>query len=113
MHELSLAESLIETIEAASLKQNFTRVRTVWLEAGKLSGVEPEALQFGFQSASQGTVAEGAVLEISEPPGEAWCEGCNTAIIIMAYYDPCPHCHGHRLRITGGEQFRLKELEVI
>ena len=97
MHELSLAESLIE----------------IWLEAGKLSGVEPDALRFGFESASLGTVAEGAILEISEPPGQAWCEDCLREISITAYYDECPHCHGHRLSITGGEQFQLKELEVV
>lgn len=112
MHELSLAESLIETIEAAAREQHFNRVRRVWIEAGKLSGVEPEALRFGFESASQGTPAEGATLEIAEPDGQAWCERCQQAIRVMAYYDPCPYCQGHEMRITGGEQFRLKELEV-
>ena len=113
MHELSLAESLIDTIEEESRKQHFSRVRKIWLEVGMLSGVEPEALRFGFEVAARRTCAEGAALEILETPGEAWCQDCQQTVAIRAYYDGCPLCRSHRLRVTGGEQFQLKELEVI
>jgi hydrogenase nickel incorporation protein HypA/HybF len=113
MHELSLAESLIESIEEEARRQGFSRVRRVRLEVGALSGVEPEALRFGFEVAARDTLAEGAELEILTLPGEAWCFACNCAIAVSEYYDPCPHCQGHRLQVTGGRQFQLKELEVI
>lgn len=112
MHELSLAESLIESIEDEARKQGFAKVRRIWLEAGALSGVDPEALRFGFEVAAQHTCAEGAALEIHRPPGEAWCFACNRNVNIAEYYDGCPHCGGHQLQVTGGQQFQLKELEV-
>jgi hydrogenase nickel incorporation protein HypA/HybF len=112
MHELSLAESLIELIEDESRKQGFSKVRKVWLEAGALSGVDPEALRFGFEVATQGSCAAGAVLEILRPPGEAWCFNCNLTVTVAEYYDGCPHCSGYQLQVTGGQQFQLKELEV-
>lgn len=112
MHELSLAESLIETIEDEARKQGFRRVRRVWLEVGALSGVDPEALRFGFEVATQHSCAAGAGLEILTAPGRAWCFACNRAVEIAEYYDGCPRCQGHQLQVTGGRQFQLKELEV-
>lgn len=112
MHELSLAESLIELIEDEALKQGFGKVRKIRLDAGALSGVDPEALRFGFEVAAQGSCAEGAVLEILRPPGEAWCFACSQSVTVAEYYDGCPHCGGHQLQVTDGQQFQLKELEV-
>lgn len=112
MHELSLAESLLETIEDEAQKQGFRRVRRVWLEVGALSGVDPEALRFGFEVATQHSCAAGASLEILSSPGQAWCFACNRPVEIAEYYDGCPHCQGHQLQVTGGRQFQLKELEV-
>ncbi len=112
MHELSLAESLIEIIEDEAQRGGFTRVRKVWLEIGALAGVEPEALRFGFEVVAHSTCAEGAELEMLTPPGEAWCFECERQVEIAAYHDGCPHCASHRLQVTGGNQFKLKELEV-
>jgi hydrogenase nickel incorporation protein HypA/HybF len=112
MHELSLAQSLIELIEEESERQNFRRVRKIWLEVGALAGVEPEALRFGFEVATEATCAEGAELHISTPPGLAWCFDCERTAEIRAYYDGCPNCGGHRLQVTGGDQLKLNQLEV-
>lgn len=113
MHELSLAESLIDLIEDEARRSGFTRVRTVRLEIGTLAGVEPDALRFGFEVAAQNTCAEGAQLDILAPPGEAWCFQCERTVEIAAYHDGCPHCASHRLQVTQGTQFQLKELEVV
>ncbi|MBL8499629.1 MAG: hydrogenase maturation nickel metallochaperone HypA, partial [Nitrosomonas sp.] len=37
MHELSLAESILQLIEDAAVEQQFTQVKTVWLEIGQLA----------------------------------------------------------------------------
>ncbi|SMF93439.1 hydrogenase nickel incorporation protein HypA/HybF [Methylomagnum ishizawai] len=113
MHELSLAQSLIELMEDEARRGGFTRVRKAWLEIGALAGVEETALRFGFEAAALATCAEGAELEILTPPGEAWCFDCGRTVVLQALPDGCPHCAGHRLQVTGGTQFKLKELEVI
>jgi len=35
---------------------------------------------------------------------------CNVAV--TARYEPCPSCGGFRIVVTGGEEMRVKELEV-
>lgn len=112
MHELSLSQGIIDVIEAEARKQNFARVRIIQLEVGSLSGVDIEALRFGFEAVSRGTFAENATLEIEVLPGTAWCFDCNRTVTIGEFYDPCPECQGRRLRVSGGEQLRVKEIEV-
>ncbi|TAN50081.1 MAG: hydrogenase maturation nickel metallochaperone HypA [Methylococcaceae bacterium] len=112
MHELSLCQSIIDTIEAEARKQHFSRVRSVRLEIGALAGVDPEALRFGWEVVNAGTPAEGAALDIIGLPGAAWCFECQDTVEVEQYYDPCPHCQSHKLQVTGGQQLKIKELDV-
>lgn len=74
MHEMSLAESMLQLIEDAAYQQGFTRVKTVWLEIGQLACVEQESLRFGFDVVTRGSIAEQARLEIVETAGQGWCK---------------------------------------
>ena len=112
MHELSLVESLIETLVAESHKQHFRRVRTVELEVGELSCVEPEALEFAFLACSKGTLAEGASLRITRKKGRAYCELCALESDIETAYDPCPACGAVGLEIRTGRALEIVSLEV-
>ena len=112
MHELSLCESVLKIIEDEVARQGFTRVRKVWLEIGELSSAEPEAMRFCFKAVTDGTVANGAELEILRPPGQAWCMTCSKTVEVSQRFDPCPVCGGYQLQVTGGDQLRIKELEV-
>lgn len=112
MHELSLCMELIRVIEDHHRRQPFRRVRAVRLAVGALAGVEIEALRFGFTVAAQGTLAEDAVLEIDQPPGQAVCLDCGAAMEIRDREEPCPQCGGYSLRVRGGVDLRMVELEV-
>lgn len=112
MHEMSLAEGAMELIAEAARREGFVRVRTVWLEIGRLAAVEPDALRFCFDAVMTGTLAEGARLEIVDLPGQAWCGQCQVDVILLEDDGICPQCGGFELRITGGDQMRLKEMEV-
>jgi hydrogenase nickel incorporation protein HypA/HybF len=113
MHELSLCEELARLIADQAMSGGFRQVRRVVLEIGALSHVMPEAMAFGFDVATRGGPAEGAVLEIIRPPGVAWCVDCDTERQIVKRGEGCPSCGGHKLMVTGGDELRLKELEVI
>ena len=72
MHELSLCENILQVMEAQAEARGFQRVKAVWLEVGKLSCVEVEALRFSFDVVTRDSLADGARLEIVEMPGQAW-----------------------------------------
>ena len=112
MHEMSLAESVLRIIEDAGGKQGFTRVKTVWLEIGQLACVEKESMRFCFDAAMQGSIAEGARLEIVETAGRGQCVKCQLETPIVALYEPCPSCGSYEIRVISGDAMRVRELEV-
>lgn len=112
MHEMSLAEGVLQIIEDNAKDCAFTRVKTVWLEVGQLAGVEPDALRFCFDAVARDTLAQGARLEIVEIEGAGRCLECNRPVPVTARYEPCPLCGGFPVEITGGTEMRVKELEV-
>lgn len=112
MHEMSLAEGVLQIMEDQARVQNFTRVKAVWLDIGELSHVDPQAIAFCFDAVTRGSLAEGAKLEILRTPGRAWCHDCTATVDVKALTDPCPACGGHKLQVTGGDDMRVRELEV-
>ena len=112
MHEMSLTEGVLQILQDNAKNKGFERVKTVWLEIGALSGVEIEAMRFCFDAVMQGTLADGAKLEIIQAPGEAWCMPCGKSVRVSERFEPCPECGSFQLQITGGDQMQVKELEV-
>ncbi len=112
MHEMSLCASMVELIEEQARAQGFERVLCVRLEVGPLAGVELEAMRFGFDVATRGSVADGARLEILQPKAEAWCMACAGTVPVSSRFDACPVCGGYQLQVTRGDELRIRELEV-
>jgi len=112
MHEMSLAEGVLQLIEDAAVAQGFQRVKTVWLEIGELAGVEKEALRFCFDVVMGDSLADQARLEIIDRPGQGWCLQCAQGVRVAKLYDACPQCGSHQIQVTGGNELRVAELEV-
>ena len=109
---MSLCENLIQIIEEQAGTEKFGRVKAIYLEIGAFACVEIEALRFCFDIVCRGTIAESAELIITKLPGRAWCFDCEKEIGLPDRLEPCPKCKGFRLRYIGGEEMRIKELEV-
>jgi hydrogenase nickel incorporation protein HypA/HybF len=112
MHEMSLAESVLQIIEDTARAEGYARVKAVWLEIGQLASVEKEAMRFCFEVVTRDSIARDARLEIIETAGQAWCMECARTVAVTARYDSCPQCGGMQIEVTGGEEMRVKELEV-
>lgn len=112
MHEMALCESIRQIIEEQAGAQGFARVERVALDVGAFSGVEVEALRFGFDVVMRGSLAETARLEIHQSKGQGWCLPCAREVEIAQRYDACPHCGSYQLQVTGGENLSIRELEV-
>ena len=113
MHEVALCHSLVEIIRDEQRRRGFDRVRRVIVEVGVLGHVDPQALEFAFDVAAHDSPAQGAVLEIRDIAGRAWCMDCSAAVTIGRRGDPCPDCGGFAMIVEQGDELRLKELEVV
>ena len=112
MHELALAESVLEIVERAARAGGGERVAAVWLEIGTLSHVEPEALRFCFDAVTRGSLADHARLEIATIPGTAWCMPCGETVPLAGLGEACPRCGSYQLAVSHGEEMRVKEIEI-
>lgn len=112
MHELSLCEGVLQVLQTEAGKQGFSTVKTVWLEIGELSSVEPEAMLFSFDVVTRDTLADGAKLEIIHVPGTAWCMKCSKDVAVKQRFDECPDCGSSQLQVVSGDEMKIKELEV-
>lgn len=112
MHEVSLIATVITLVEQERAKGAFARVTMIRLTLGALGPAEPEALRFCFDAVAAGTIADGARLEIEVIPGEGWCADCRASVPLEDRFGDCPVCAGVRVRMTGGDDLRLAEMEV-
>ncbi|MFA6013431.1 MAG: hydrogenase maturation nickel metallochaperone HypA [Gallionellaceae bacterium] len=112
MHEMALAEGIVQLVEDAVRTDGCRRVSTIWVEVGQLAAVEKEALQFCFEAVASDTAAQGATLKFIDAPGQGWCVKCAATVPIAALYEACPLCGNYQIQVTGGDTLRVKELEV-
>ncbi len=112
MHEMALAESMLDIVLTAARSNGGTRVSTVWLEIGALSHVAPDALRFCFDAVTRDTAVAGARLEIITTPGLAWCMPCGETVPLAQQGDACPQCGSYQLTVAQGGDMRVKEIEL-
>ncbi|MCW2539941.1 MAG: hypA [Frankiales bacterium] len=108
MHELAIAESVLETITARTGDRQVTEVR---LEVGKLAGVSTDSLRFCFELAAAGTALEGAGLNIDEPPGRARCASCTEEFLLHDRILLCA-CGSSAVEVLAGDELRIISVEV-
>ncbi|KAB8334396.1 hydrogenase maturation nickel metallochaperone HypA [Scytonema tolypothrichoides VB-61278] len=108
MHELGITQNIVAIVAEYA---NGTQVKRVLLEIGKLSAILPEAVQFCFDICTQGTVLEGAKLDILETPGLAKCRQCGAEIPLEKPFGIC-RCGSVHLDLIAGEELKIKEIEI-
>lgn len=113
MHEMSLTQSILDIIEEHAVRHAFTTVNSVRLSFGRLSSIEPKALEFAFEVLSEGTRAAGARLLFDILPISIYCMQCEQTIAVPAYTARCPQCQGEEIMLVGGtEELKLIEMDV-
>ena len=109
MHELSIAEAVVRI---ASDRAGDCRVTRVWVRAGALRQVVPEALRFAFELVAEGTPAAGAELEIEAVPATVRCEKCAGETVLVRFPAACALCGGLEVELIGGDELLVESLEL-
>lgn len=113
MHEVSIAMSLVEELTERAISERADKIITVRVRIGAMSGVVTEALQFAWDIATEGSVAEGARLLIEAVPLVVFCPQCDATKTI--YGHPilvCPDCGTLTPTIVRGRELQLIAMEV-
>ena len=112
MHELAVCQGLIDQIERVARAQHASTVHAAVVAVGALSGVEPELLQSAFIIARAGTVAAQAQLRVDTLPARVDCPVCGLCAEVPVNRLLCPGCGTWRVRVVGGEELTLMQVEL-
>ncbi len=111
MHELSIAQEILNIVRS-NLPEGNTRVISVRVKVGKLSGVLSDSLKFCFESIVYQTEFDGAVLDIIDVPIKIKCNECETESIINDPIFCCPNCNSFNVQMIEGRELQITEIEI-
>ncbi len=112
MHEMSIAQSLIDVVKEEMVKHEAKTLRSVRLDIGEMSAIVPDALSFCFEVAVTGTELEGARLIMDVIPVKGLCHECKSEFEVKDYTFVCPSCSNTKIETIAGQNLSIVEIEV-
>lgn len=111
MHEMSIAQSILEIVLEEGKRHRLEKVNTIKLQVGAMAAVVPESLTFCFELLSKDTLAAGTKLEIETVPVVARCAACNLHFEVEDYVFLCPECNQPALDLVSGRELSVQSIE--
>lgn len=112
MHEIGIMQNLINTAVERAKQEGVQHINMVHIRLGDASGVVPESLEFAFELAKRGTIAENAYLQICYLPTLCYCLHCGLEFNPIDQHCECPTCHQISTEIRQGKECELDFLDV-
>ena len=113
MHELGIAQNILEIVQQSVPKEQAPDVKWVRIRVGQLSGVIPDSLDFCFSTLVGETNMRKACLAIEQVPTVSRCKGCGHQFQIEEMSFVCPACKSADLELISGRELQVVEIELI
>jgi hydrogenase nickel incorporation protein HypA/HybF len=112
MHEMGIAESVLDIVRLHVPEAQAPLVRRVSLRVGELAGVQTDSLRFCFEAIVAGTPYGAATLAIEYIPAVRRCRACGTTFPGGPLLAVCPACGGVDAPLEGGRELSVTEVEL-
>ena len=119
MHELSMAQGIINAVLETAQQNNATEVNEITVEVGRLAMINPEQLEFILGVLVDNTILEDAKIIFEEIPAEIDCFDCKfhgEAILDDSdHYAPlvkCPKCDSLSVDVINGKDIIVKNIVI-
>ena len=112
MHELSLADAMVQEVESIMKKEGATKIYSLTVEMGRLSGVQKAPFEFAFPIVAEDTKLEGCKLIIEESPVIIKCKECNSETKLDIPFAKCGSCGSRNVTYISGKEFLIKSMEI-
>lgn len=112
MHEAHTIAHLFEHVfeDAAQLKSR--RITRICLKLGELCGFDDQMVRLHFEAISDGTILEGACLEIETIPAQLFCPRCQVTFDRPRGTTFCPTCKELGRPTPVGQEFEIVRIEA-
>lgn len=112
MHEIGIASSILEFVEAEAQRHPGQRVLVVGVRIGALSSVDKDALDFAFEALTRDTDLENLKLAIEWRPWRQKCLACSEEYDVQNMDTTCPKCNSTNSTCIGGTELDVAYLEL-
>jgi hydrogenase nickel incorporation protein HypA/HybF len=112
MHELSIAESILQAVRKELVNYPGAWPTRVGLRIGELAAVDVDSLNFCFESVLRGTEWESLQLDARVCPQRRICNDCSKEFAVVDYNARCPVCTGCNTTFSSGDELDFDYLEV-
>ena len=113
MHELAIAQSIVDVVEARATECHATRVKAVRLCIGEATSIVTDSLTFCFEMlANLDPTLAGAQLSIDSVPHRARCRHCAKEFPVTNFIAQCPTCQEWDAEIISGTEFQILDMEI-
>ena len=112
MHELSIAQSILDIVYHAVPADQQNLVRIVRLRLGEQAGVVPDSLEFSFTALIAGTPLAAVRLEMEQIPYIIHCKICHATLRSEPGLRPCPECGSVETQVLSGTELQITEIEL-
>lgn len=114
MHELGIVFYIIDDVTEVAQQNGVTKVNSVTLELGEVSGVVPELLQDAWKWAAARTeLMAGADLYCEAIPARTLCDECGQEYATVGHGRACPACGSEHTHLLTGNEVVIKEIEAV
>ena len=120
MHDLSMANSMVEAILDTAKKNDAIKINEAVFEIGELTMLNPEQLRFMMDILREGTIFEDAEIIINMIPTKIECESCGFTgesktdenMDHLMTVATCPECENTRVHILQGQECNIKTIKI-
>jgi hydrogenase nickel incorporation protein HypA/HybF len=112
MHELSIAQSILEIALTNARAEGATRILNIRVVVGALTTYVNESLQLCWDFVTEGTLAAGSSIELIRTPGLVQCLNCFTRFSTMDTDFRCPQCGGLWRHALAGEECYVDAIDI-
>ena len=112
MHELPITKQIVKMVTEHGLAARASRIEKIRLVVGERSGYVGESIQMYFDIISEGTICEGAVLEIETVRPKLKCPACGTLFERKPMRFDCPACGIDGEPTEIGREFYIDSIEI-
>ncbi len=112
MHELAVAQALVEQVEAVIRQHQAAAARLIRVRVGPLAGVVPELLASAFPLAAAGSRVEHAELEFAHAAIKVRCQACGAETEAAMNRLVCGVCGDWHTQVISGDELLLESVEL-
>ena len=111
MHEMSVAHGLLSILQAQAEAHGIARISRVRVKVGRLRGIDARQLRLAFEALAEGSLADGAALDVEEVAAQARCRACDAVWQAVDFRFDCPKCAAADAEILGGRELFIESFD--